>query len=74
MRAVIAASVTAMVSLGMAQAVPSVESRVAVALVADLQKRMGPAATVDIRQLVVNVRNSARGSFAVVAAPRSPGY
>lgn len=71
MRAVVAAIVTATVSLGMAQAVPSVESRVAVALVADLQKRMGPAATVDIRQLVVNVRNSATGSLAVVPAPVS---
>lgn len=70
MNAFLAASVTAIVSMGMAQAVmPSVESRVAAALVADLQKRMGPSTTVDIRQLVVNVRNSATGSFAVVPAP-----
>lgn len=72
MKAILSMGVTAMVSMGMAgPAAPSVESRVAAALTADVQKRMGPGAEVDIRQLVVTVRDSTRGSLAVVPAPIS---
>ena len=66
------AAVTAMLATGAGQAAtPSVELRVSAALLADLQQRMGPFASIDIRQLVVTVRDSASGTFAVVPAPVS---
>ncbi len=72
MKTLFAAVATALLSIGAAPAAPpSVELRVSAALLADLRQRMGPSASVDIRQLVVRVRDSASGSFAVVPAPVS---